>query len=119
MAFTRSFGPKTGADNSSNFSADELRQQEVVAKQRMQMAVFESGRMMPVGGGPPPISNNIPTRAPPVAPSQPYIPVASVQVAAPPAAPVFKAKVAKKASIFKKKGAKKKKKANAAADFDL
>ena len=116
MAFTRSFGPKTGADNSSNFSADDLRQQT-------QMMRFESGRMVsmfcppPTGIDAPP--NNIPTRAPPVAPSQPYIPVASVQVAAPPAAPVFKAKVAKKASIFKKKGAKKKKKANAAADFDL
>ena len=108
MAFTRSFGPKTGADNSNKqMPADIL----------TMMPRMESGRMMPVGGGPPP--NNIPTTAPPVAPSQPSIPVASVQVTAPPAAPVFKAKVAKKASIFKKKGAKKKKKANAAADFDL
>ena len=117
MAFTRSFGPKTGADNSNNqMPADILTMRAQQARQT-QMPRMESGRMMPVGGGPPP--NNIPTRAPPAAPSQPYIPVASVQVAAPPAAPVFKAKVAKKASIFKKKGAKKKKKANAAADFDL
>jgi hypothetical protein len=130
MAFRRSFGPKTtdtptagagshdGSSSTSNSSSSMPREGQHMYTRPAPLptayAAAAAPQPMHVHTAPPPSAASLPPSAAAVA-LPPSVPVPK----AAPAPPTFKAKVAKKTSIFKKKGGKKKAKIDAGAAFEL